>query len=324
LGAALENIVIAAAHRQYATEISSFPEPDVPTLVATLRFRASPGAALSELAAPFEWLHLRCTNRYNGEPSSLSKTDRLAFVAAAERHGASLEILADRVAMTEVGGVVGAGDRLRLLNPALHRELMSELRWTQAEAAAQLDGVDVATLQLNASDLAAFRILRRPDVVALIEAQGAGEALLEGAAKAVRGASALAFLRVQSDTLEGFLEGGRALQRIWLEAAQRGWAMHPMASVIYLRKLADLPGISALTQAQRAAWRQLADTLDSIFTLNNEWPAVMLFRLLRASAPSVRSARRPIDEVMFAGRPPRSRHTNGISRDMTTSFSRQS
>jgi hypothetical protein len=76
-----------------------------------------------------------------------------------------------------------------------------------------------------------------------------------------------------------------------------------MASVIYLRRLVDLPGVSALNQDERTALCAITDTLDAHFTLNSAWPAVMLFRLLRAAAPSVRSARRPVSEVLFAGRP---------------------
>src|SRR6185369_13500696 len=139
------------------------------------------------------------------------------------------------------------------------------------EAARRGDGIDMATLELNTSERAAFRILRRPDVVELLQAQRLGEALEEGAAKALSGASALGFLRVKGEALGNFFQAGRALQHIWLEATKRQWAVHPMASLLYLRKLVDLPQVSVFTKVQRAQLCQLSDTVEDIFTVNREW-----------------------------------------------------
>ncbi len=303
LGAALENIVIAAAHRGFTTEIATFPKPEQPAWVATLHFQPGPTEALASLAAEFEWVGLRCTNRHCGEPAAMPKEDCRAFQRAAEAHGAGLQIIDDRESMTKVGRALGQGDRLRLLCPELHRELMAELRWTPEEATRRRDGVDLATLELKPKDLAAFRIVRRPDVMELIQAQQLGQALEESAVKAVGGASALALLRVKGRSLADFLQAGRALQRIWLQATKRRWAVHPMATVIYFRQLIDLPETTCFTRDQSALLVQLADTLEEIFGLKPGWPPAMLFRLSRAPAPSARAARLPLDEVLFAGRP---------------------
>jgi hypothetical protein len=205
--------------------------------------------------------------------------------------------------MTEAGLVLGAGDRLRFLCKDLHRELVSELRWTPEEAALRRDGIDVATMELKPSDLAALRILRRPDVTGLIQAQELGRALEESSAKMVRGASALGLLRVKSGSFADFLQAGRAMQRVWLEATRRKWAVQPMATVIYFRQLVGLPEGKFFTKEQAALVCQLADTLEGIFKSGRGWPAAMLFTLSRASAPSARSVRLPLEEVLFAGRP---------------------
>jgi hypothetical protein len=96
---------------------------------------------------------------------------RLRGLAAAG--GGDLLVLDDPKALHDVGEVLARGDRLRFLSPAMHRELYGELRWDGAAAG----GLDVRTLELDATEAAGLQLTADPEVVQTVAAVGGGQGL---------------------------------------------------------------------------------------------------------------------------------------------------
>ena len=48
--------------------------------------------------------------------------------------GARVEWHVNAAGLEEIAQLVGAGDRIRILHPVCHREMITEIRWTSAEA----------------------------------------------------------------------------------------------------------------------------------------------------------------------------------------------
>jgi hypothetical protein len=312
LGAALENLDIAAAASGWSLETALFPVPERPDVVAaSTRAPAASSSAGSAGAFPsIDLVQARCTSRGlgNGAPLGADESARLAAAAAAR--GAHLELVGPgplaggAAALARVAAMVGVAERVRCLCAALHGEMVAELRWSAAEAAAHGDGIDVATLELSEAELTGVRLAVRPEVVALLRAEDRGRALAGGRTRAqIESASAVGLLSVGSDRPEDWLRAGRALQRVWLEATRLGIGLQPVGVLLYMCHMLDTPAAAVFTPPERAALAAQQAELAALFPESRGRVAAMLFRLARSPRPGARSLRRPLGEVLRAGSP---------------------
>jgi len=301
LGAAIENIAVAAAHRDYSTRVERFPSQDDPDIVAALHFVWGASPAERELARAFPYLGERVTNRRLAPPRPLPTGATAALVRAAESRGTDLQFLTDPVALLEAGRILGEGDRIRFVCQDLHREVFGELRFTREDVLCTRDGIDLATLELRASQAAALRLLARPDVAARLRVQEAGLALTELARDQVASASAVGLLRLRADEPADWLEGGRALQHVWLSATALGLAFQPMTALLYMFEVLDDAGEGTYTERECSILRELRQRLARLFAERTPAPWAMLFRLAVAPAPTARALRLPVDVVLQLG-----------------------
>ena len=238
LGAAIENIFIAAAYRGYRTSLVPFPRKREPHIVGVLAFEEGLTLVEQETSQLYAQIQKRGTNRQNGPYVPLTTAQIDELYQAAGLHGADLYLLTEKADKEEMGQILAEGDRIRMLCRALHRELMAEIRWTPEEAQSTCDGIDLATLALSPAQEAGLRLLARPQVAALLRRLKGGQAIFSsGTEKLVQTASAIGVLAVSGSAPEDCLRAGRAFERVWLTATPH-LALHSIASLIYVF---DLP-----------------------------------------------------------------------------------
>ncbi len=131
---------------------------------------------------------------------------------------------------------------------------------------------------------------------------GGGRALEKPARKAIAAASAVGLVTVPGRTREAYFAGGRAMQRVWLEATARGLAFQPMAPITYLFARLELGGGEGLSPAEAATLRELRARFGALFPAAASMGEPMLFRVARAAPPSARALRRPVDDVLVSER----------------------
>jgi len=91
-----------------------------------------------------------------------------------------------------------------------------------------------------------------------------------------------------------YFRGGRALQRLWLTATEREWALQPMSAFPYLfARLRD--GGEGFANVEKTDLHVLRERYRRLFSLKSEETEVLLFRLGRAGPASARSVRRPFE-----------------------------
>src|SRR4030095_4770188 len=140
----------------------------------------------------------------------------------------------DRRSLAALGELIATGDKLRFLNPLLHEELVRELRWSEAEATSRRDGLDLRSLELTPTDIAALRLLRSPEVMRTLREVGGGDGLKRGTRKAVGAAGAVGLRRRSGPRAKrNYVEGGRIMQRVWLAGEANGIGLHPMTGFLY-------------------------------------------------------------------------------------------
>jgi molybdopterin/thiamine biosynthesis adenylyltransferase/nitroreductase len=298
-GAAAENVALVAGRMGLDVEVELGPDAGEPAAVCDLRFRARRASAASEDAGLAAAIPERVTNRRLSPRVALDRDDRGALLrAAADVPGGALHLVEDADRLAELGEVLGRGDRLRFLSRTMHREMMQELRWSADSVRATRDGLDVATLELTPTDLAGLRVMSSWPAMDLVGRIGGGRALEKPARKAIAAASAVGLVTVPGRTREAYFAGGRAMQRVWLEATARGLAFQPMAPLTYLFARLELGGGEGLAPGEVMALRELRTRFATLFPAAAGLGEPMLFRLSRAAPPTARALRRPVEDVL--------------------------
>ena len=300
LGAACENIAIASGHRGRPAQFTWFPDGADHDLVATVSFPPAPDSSSSDCDRLFPLIGERCTDRRVGTARTLSSSQRRVLAAAAATHGASLHLVEDRSSLVRFATMIGASDRVRFLNASLLREVASELRWAEHGGAPAADGVDVATLGLDSTAAMALRLLMRPAVSSFLAEHDLGRRLTEMQRPALLTTAALALVTMPAGTPRHRVRGGRAMQRVWLEATAHGLGVHPVTPL----SLFDVQeaNTSCLSAAERRILKRMAREIASLFAIGDACP-ILIMRLHHGSeAVPVRASRRPVREVLQTAR----------------------
>lgn len=305
LGAAVENIAIAAAGSQLDISIKLFPIHSNPDVIAAISLSTDSddnSVTRARLEQQLELVSQRRTRRELVPSAPLLTEERTALVAAAATRETHVDLFLDSGDIKELGLVMGAADRIRFLAPITHRELVAELRFTADDAEATRDGLAVDTLGLDPTGELAIRLLARADVAAVLRRVGGGARCAQLAQDAAASSSALGLLRATADTPADWVACGRGMQQLWLEAELLGIALHPMTTAIYLFETINDPS-GGFTEYEMATLRALRDRFHTVLPRDPR-PAALLFRLGRIGGHSGRALRRPTGWVLSAGTPP--------------------
>ncbi|WP_267615795.1 Rv1355c family protein [Gordonia bronchialis] len=220
VGAAVYNVEVAAQTlgRLGSTDIIH----DAGTLTGQVRLTPADGRRGDP--ADLQAVLARSTQRRPGDRST-PPPDHLAELrrVAATEH-TRLVTLTDAADIAQIASILAASDRIRFLTPQLHAEMFAEL--TDDPSASR--GIPISALDLPASMLTVMDILRRPDVMALLEKWDGGSALGADAGARASSASAFAVLMQQGRTGSDYVRAGRVMQRLWLRAEELGYRVHPM------------------------------------------------------------------------------------------------
>jgi molybdopterin/thiamine biosynthesis adenylyltransferase/nitroreductase len=289
IGAAAYNARVASAALGVLGPVTIVEDDGSTPLRATVALGSGRDDALAALYRP---MLDRETNRHRGTPTPLTAPTVSALQAAARAEGAAARLLTSREDIERAVAILAATDRIRYLQPRLHAEMISELRWPEDDSS---DGLDIRGLELAATDLATLDILRRGDVMARLAEWDAGEALGQDVTERVRSSSALGVVTVAGHTLTDYARGGAAVEALWIAAQQHGLGVQPVSPVfLYAHDDHDLVELAAdhvpALRLLRQQFRELTGTQPGE-------AQVLVLRFIHAPAPSVRSRRRPIHEL---------------------------
>jgi molybdopterin/thiamine biosynthesis adenylyltransferase len=302
LGAACENLVLQAHAMGMEVLISSFPLEHETQLVAAIDFPSQQAVWHGEphrCDGLVQAIASRHTNRKRGVRKALPLGVLSQISAAAQSvQGATFFSLEEEHELREIGSLLGAAERLRLLHEQSHREMMSEIRWSKAEAERSRSGLDLDTLELSASDLAALQVCRDWSVLSLVQQWQGGRALEKTAKRSLEAASSVGLITMPGSRPSDYFDGGRSMQRAWLTATQLHVAFQPVTSMVYLFARLTRGNGTGLPDWMIGELSELRARYCKLFAVNDHMGEIVLFRLLQAEAPSARSLRRPVEEVL--------------------------
>jgi hypothetical protein len=182
----------------------------------------------------------RETNRTFFDSKPLSPFDLEAIKKAASFvPGAALHVLTDRNNIKRLARVVYKVDRIRTEHRPLHEHLFRMIRFTPQEALEKLDGLPLKNLEAGLAGEIFLRLTRPWWVMNIANHIGLGRLVAFHSYQAILASSAVCLLTMPGTSTSEFLQGGQAMERVWLTITQRGLAMEPMtaATLFWLRWL---------------------------------------------------------------------------------------
>jgi tRNA A37 threonylcarbamoyladenosine dehydratase/nitroreductase len=293
-GALCETVEIAARHIGWSATTLAYPSPGTPALVASIGF--DPRPPTTDVLFPL--IDKRVTNRRFGSGEPLEASVVRALEVAAASGQCRLQLKSGPASLGEIAALVGAGDRICILNSAIHHDAMHGYRWSRESVEALRDGLDVNVMEMSRSDLAGLSVISQWRVAEFLGQLGGGRALETLGAKTIASASAVGLLSIQGTDRTAYFAAGRAVQRLWLTATSRGVALHPMTGLPYLFARLERGGGEGLAPHERRELTSLRERYRRLFETSSDWGETFLFRLSIADQPRARSLRRKLDDVL--------------------------
>ncbi|MBL7492572.1 Rv1355c family protein [Frankia sp. AgB1.9] len=296
-GALIENVRLAARHLGLDPLVQPWPDPSDPGLVAAIRLTPGHPGETDPLLAQ---VTARVTNRRRDPRVPLADADAAALLAGCAGAGvdAQLRLLREPADLDDLAALIGAGDRVALLDQNLHHDISHAFRWTPDEVRAQPHGLDVATLEYNAAERAALRLSQHWRIMEAIGRLTGGRGLEDGGRQLVGSASAVGLITVPGTGRHSYLRGGQALQRTWLTASAHGLSFQPLTGLPYLFARLERGHGAGLADRTQNELRELRGRFGKLFDTRPDQAEVFLFRVGRAGPPTARSLRRPLDDIL--------------------------
>jgi molybdopterin/thiamine biosynthesis adenylyltransferase len=301
LGTAIENIHLQASAISLQDQVQLFPLPGNTELVATIRF--SPlGAAIPIDLSLAKGISTRATNRGVGQRLKLNSTFLTEMKNAVQDDDIKLYYTEDDLEMDELSDIIAECDKVRLLNKLGHEEFYHEIRWNKEEALKTKDGVELASVDISQGEIAGFKVAGDWNAVELLSQWDKGNAFKKMSVKSVKSASAMVLFTIPKFDQSGLLKAGRAVQRAWILANQRGVAVHPMLSpAFFFNRLIHGSGIE-LTSQTAEKLSLLRQRFLKVFPVNSAEDRYDIFLMKVAVADqikNVKSLRKDKSELFF-------------------------
>ncbi|ADY53885.1 UBA/THIF-type NAD/FAD binding protein [Pseudopedobacter saltans DSM 12145] len=299
-GAAYENLRISALKNGLTCSYDFRPIANDRRLIAAIKFGKSNKEELG-IDGLYSAISRRCTNRNLSIPPVLPESVYRQLTESAQSiPSATIKWFKKEEELNELARIIGACDRIRLLNAEGHYDFVHhEMRWTPEEAESRKDGIDVQTLGLSNSQLAALGIIKSTETIKEINYIDGGKGLEMIAKKSVKAASAIALITLPQYTPENFFEGGRSLEQFWLKATTLGLAVHPLISPLYIFPRVIHGKGEGLNQKNIAELELLREDFKSLTGVNDNDAEVFLVKISVAEEPNIKSFRLLLNEVLL-------------------------
>ncbi len=305
LGAAYENLSLKSRALGYDVQLQWQPSRASPHLVALLRFIPAAPTAIPDYSFLSGAIYSRCTNRNTMVREVIPEAAYHRITGAAESiEGVKLHWLTAPEPIQEAGRIIGACDRIRLLHPEGHQDFVGrEMRWTPEEAETKGDGIDIRSLGLSGPEALALGLVKDPEVAGTLKKIEGGHALVQAALKTVSGAAAIGLITLPEYGHRSFFEGGKAMQRLWLQTELEELALHPLISPLYLFPRILYGTENGLDETEIRKLRELRQQFLQIFPLEPGLAEVFLFKIGKADRPLIQSHRLPLHTTLFLRSP---------------------
>jgi hypothetical protein len=303
LGSVIENLCVGARHAGYESHVELFPTSGIEReqVVASISFKQSTPKEATLYPAVFE----RSTNRRPYDSATVLPEIRASLMKCSEEFAHFKIVLVDednlKVKLADMTAKAEAV-RFDFSRKEVHADFFKCLRFSKSQAQRTGDGLWIRSLEVNWAEALSMQSLSYWPCAAIGARLGVHRAFSHQSILLLRKTPLLAL--VISDlphslpTQKDFITGGQLCQRLWLTATMHHLSCQPMAalSLFFLQHAAfgdqGFPGQSGRKIGQ------LREQFYNDFNLSANAHLLMVFRIGYAKAPTARSLRRPLTELL--------------------------
>ena len=301
MGAAAENVILKANELGYEVILNKFPLPSFSDLYAIFSFckEKTSNTEKKDRFGLVDAVAHRVTNRNNQERLELKPNDAHYLKQLAEQvPGAKLKLFTETAVLDELKEIIAEIDWIIMTCKTSHDQFMNELRWNTKEVEATRDGIDIKTLDISPTEKAGLQVARDWKVVEHVKNWGLGREFGKMSRDAINSSSAVGLLTMDKGSPNPYFDGGRAIQKIWLGATQKGVSFQPMSGSTFISERITDDDFSDFYE-YRDKIICLIERMKRICEIEAGEKDVFLFRLSYADKPEVRSLRRKVEDVFI-------------------------
>ncbi|MCY1531973.1 hypothetical protein D9M68_672130 [compost metagenome] len=302
IGAAIENLLLSAARQHLKVEWKLTPEL-TPTHIAWFNFTVNPEPDETAIQLAMQ-ISSRHTNR---KITARTELDPSAFKRLEEScnpyDGISLKWITDPQKLQQLAAISAYTDLMRLFIPEAYTDFINrEMRWSTEEVAATEDGIGVHTLDLSNNDLIGMRLIKDRRTVDFLQQINGGNGFKRLAMQQFMATPAIGLLSVPKSSVTHLINGGRAVERLWLTATGMELQIHPVnVPLIFfyknsVEKKLDLP------EENKATLTQFERNFNELFEMGLNEQAIFMFRIFKASPSPERTIRKSTSKIFSIGR----------------------
>ncbi len=200
--------------------------------------------------------------------------------------------------MRRVSRALTTMEEVALSNETLHALFFADIFWSEADNSAGKQGLYIDTLELPPPAKAAFRLLKYWRVTKALSKIGFHKVVAEMNAQQNASASAFGIITAERLGRREYLEAGRLLERIWLQATAHGLSMQIVTGVTFLARSVVEPETAKLFSKDQLENMSAAyGVLKGQIAIDRE--PVLAFRIGTGGSPTAVSYRRA-PEIIFA------------------------
>ncbi|NMP30539.1 hypothetical protein HII17_03090 [Thalassotalea sp. M1531] len=284
LGAIIENTCLKAAALNFSAEVDYLPNTSNEYHVADISFSPADNIDSTDksLATVIE---SRCTDRrfpFKGPiaPEAIDKLNQ-----STQAYSAGIKWFTDKNSIKQVLPVIQKAESVRFKSETLHQELFSTVHFDNPSVE---EGMPIEVLAIEKPAQPMFKLMKKWSVMNFFNKIGAYAMLgIRSVRIPILFSPALALITIKDNDRISVIEGGRALQRFWLQATLENLSIQPYAA----------PGIFSLGFINCES--QFKKNLQHVSSLMKEQVengyGLMFFRIGKHSKVHNRTHRRPME-----------------------------
>jgi nitroreductase len=294
-GALLENISAIAETFGYRVRVTLFPDEGDPCYVAHVNLEKTNGMT-GEKNDIINCIKLRATNRKPYKDTALTAGEKEKLFRAAGNEKAKLIIVDNKEKLRKLVGVTSNNERLVFSNRFLHDFFFGHMKWTEEEARGVI-GFDVKTLELPLPAMVMFKFFRKWSRVKFFNKFGLVRVIGVQAEKLHATAPAMGAIIIPEYSPLLFIETGRVMQRVWLEATRLGLSIQPVTGILFFMQKIEANDHEEFLPEQTAVIKNSYKVMEEIFEPAGR-KIIFLFRIGKSDPPSARTARLSLDQLL--------------------------
>lgn len=292
-GAVLENILIASRHVGVDARYTLFPDSAQPDLVARIELTSGAPRVDDPL---YPAIFKRRTNRFPYRHVDVSERAMKELADSVDHIDAvRVDLVKQQDQIKRLAKILKINDRLVFERKDIHGFLFDKIRWNKKQVEESRDGMPVGTLGLNPMEKLFFPLLRFWGMVKTANVFGLSKIIELKCWWNCRNATILGMISATGDDNATFVQGGRAMQRLWLEATRQELELQPIIGLTLLIRRYDRNALHEFSDKHRQMVERAAASLRGELGLDKTDTLIMGFRLGKGTPPAATTERRTVD-----------------------------